>query len=107
MPILGREEKAELEAMIHARLASLYDAQGAGALMAPRLAVVLRATGITVEDATDARDALACVELQGLFTLLCYRASDGGPPMPRDALQNLATEAASAAALQVNRIAPG
>lgn len=107
MPLLGREEKAELEAMIHARLTARYDDGGPDALMAPRLSVVLRSGGITLEPATAAADVLACVEIQGLFTALCYRASDGGPPMPRDALASLATEAASAAAAQVNRIAPG
>ena len=52
----------------------------------------------------DRHHPLAAVEVKTLFTVLCYLTS-GTEAMPRDALDALATEATSAAAAIVNRIA--
>ncbi len=46
------------------------------------------------------------MEIRTLFTALCY-LTGGTLAMPRDSLESLATEATSAAAQQINRLAPG
>ena len=55
-------------------------------------------------DSGETPDPLAAVELRTLFTALCYLTA-GSPTMPRDALEALATEATSASAAQINRLA--
>ena len=53
---------------------------------------------------SESRDPLASVPVKTLFTALCYLDSPTRA-IPRDALSSLATEATSAAAAQINRIA--
>ena len=105
MPLLGHAEKAELEKLILERLEALYRQQGAAAILHPRLRVVVHGKGVEL-DHGDTRDPLAAVEVRTLFTALCY-AEGGDAAMPEAALATLATEAMTAAAVQVNRIVPG
>jgi hypothetical protein len=55
-------------------------------------------------DSGEKADPLAAVPVRTLFTALCY-VTGGTLALPRDALVSLATEATSAAAQQINRIA--
>ena len=105
MPLLGNAEKAELEQLILAKLTEHYDKHGSSALLVEGLRVVVNGSGITL-DGGEARHPLAAVEIRSLFTALCY-VTGGTLALPRDALGSLATEATSAAAAQVNRIAMG
>ena len=57
-----------------------------------------------LKDADRTPDPLACVEVRSLFTALCY-VTGGTLAIPPDALAALATEATSATAQQINRIA--
>jgi len=104
MPLLGNAEKAELEKLILDRFTEHYEAQGASALLAEGLRVVVNASGIAL-DHGEMSDVLAAVEVRSLFTALCY-VSGGTLAIPRDALESLASEATSAAASQINRIVP-
>lgn len=104
MPLLGKAEKVELEALILERFRDRYDQHGPAALLADGLRVVVDGRGVGLDHGEHA-DTLAAVPVKGLFTALCYLAADS-PPMPREALESLATEAASVAAAHINRIAP-
>lgn len=105
MPLLGNSEKAELENLILARLTEHFEAQGASALLAEGLRVVVNGGGIDI-DRGDTPDPLAAVEVRSLFTALCY-VTGGTVALPRDALETLATEATSSLAAQINRIGQG
>jgi hypothetical protein len=102
VPLLGNAEKAELETLILAKLTEHYDGQGASALLAEGLRVVVNGSGVKL-DSGETPHPLAAVEIRTLFTALCY-LTGGTLALPRDALGSLATEATSAAAAQVNRI---
>ena len=104
MPLLGKAEKGQLEQMILARLQAHYDAHGAAALLAENMRVVVDTQGPVLDNGEQA-DPLAAVPIRSLFTALCYLTA-GSPTMPRESLQSLATEATSAAAAQINRLAP-
>ena len=103
MPLLGNAEKGELERLILARLNTHYDDHGSGAMLAEGLRVIVNVEGVKL-DSGETPDPLAAVEVRSLFTALCY-LTGGTLAMPRDALESLATEATSAAAQQINRIA--
>lgn len=103
MPLLGNAEKAELESLILAKLTEHFEQHGASALLAEGLRVVVNGSGVNL-DSGDTQHPLAAVEIRTLFTALCY-VTGGTMSLPRDALSSLATEATSAAAAQVNRIA--
>lgn len=103
MPLLGKAEKGQLEELILAKLSAHYDENGPGALLVDGLRVVVTAAGAELDRGEHA-DPLAAVPLRTLFTALCYLTA-GTPAMPREALEALATEATSAAAAQINRIA--
>ncbi len=105
MPLLGKAEKAELEDIILGKLTVHYDAHGAGGLLADGLRVVVDVDGVRI-DSGERADPLAAVPIRALFTALCYLTA-GAPSMPREVLGSLATEATSALAGQINRIAPG
>jgi hypothetical protein len=105
VPLLGNAEKAELEQLILAKLIEHYDRNGASALLAEGLRVVVNGSGVSIDSGETVRP-LAAVEIRSLFTALCY-VTGGTLALPRDALGSLATEATSAAAAQVNRIAKG
>jgi len=66
--------------------------------------VVVTTAGVTL-DKGEGADPLATVSIRTLFTALCYLTA-GSPAMPRDSLDSLATEATSALAAQINRLAP-
>jgi hypothetical protein len=102
--LLGKAEKAQLETLILEKLQALYDAQGSGALLADGMRVVVTAAGPLL-DKGETTDPLAAVPVRTLFTALCYLTA-GSPAMPRDSLESLATEATSAAAAQINKLAP-
>lgn len=104
-PLLGRAEKAQLEELILEQLTAYYDAQGSQSLLEDGVRVVVNGQGVAI-DRGEMADPLAAVPLRTLFTALCY-VSAGTPAMPRDSLPSLATEATSAAAAQINRIASG
>ena len=103
MPLLGKAEKGQLEELILAKLQAHYDAHGPAALLVENLRVVVTGQGAQL-DTGETPDPLAAVELRTLFTALCYLTA-GSPTMPRDALEALATEATSASAAQINRLA--
>jgi len=105
VPLLGNAEKAELEQLILSKLTEHYDKNGSSALLVEGLRVVVNGSGITL-DSGETPHPLAAVEIRSLFTALCY-VTGGTMALPRDALGSLATEATSAAAAQVNRIAKG
>ena len=99
--MLGKPEKRELGALILERLAQHYDTHGSSALLAEGMRVVVNGDGVRV-DSGETTDSLATVSVRELFTALCY-VTAGTPALPRDALEPLATEAASALASQINR----
>jgi hypothetical protein len=103
VPLLGNAEKAELESLILARMTEHYDEHGSSALLNEGLRVVVNGGGVQI-DSGETPHPLAAVEIRTLFTALCY-VTGGTMALPRDALGSLATEATSAAAAQVNRIA--
>ena len=104
MPLLGKAEKAQLEDLILQKLQSHYDANGSAALLGDGVRVVVTTNGVAL-DKGEGADPLATVSIRTLFTALCYLTA-GSPAMPRDSLDSLATEATSALAAQINRLAP-
>lgn len=104
MPLLGNAEKGELERLILARFTEHYESHGSSALLAEGLRLVVSVDGVKL-DGGETPDPLAAVEVRTLFTALCY-LTGGTLALPRDSLEALATEATSAAAQQINRIAP-
>jgi hypothetical protein len=104
VPLLGKAEKGQLEELILQKLREHYDSNGPSSLLVDTSRVVVHGRGVEI-DHGDAIDPLAAVPLKTLFTALCY-LSAGSPPMPREALDSLATEATSVAAAHINRIAP-
>jgi hypothetical protein len=103
LPLLGNAEKGELEALILERITEHYERFGSSALLAEGLRVVVGVDGVAI-DSGETADPLAAVPVRSLFTALCY-VTGGTLAIPRDALESLATEATSAAAQQINRIA--
>ena len=103
VPLLGNAEKAELERLILERLTQYHDANGSSALLVEGVRVVVQVDGVRI-DTGETSDPLAAVEVRSLFTALCY-LTGGSPALPPDALTALATEATSATAQQINRIA--
>ncbi|MGZ5032453.1 MAG: hypothetical protein ACXWAC_04575 [Usitatibacter sp.] len=103
MPLLGKAEKGQLEELILAKFTEHFDKNGPGGLLEDGLRVVVEARGVAI-DKGETRDPLAAVPVRTLFTALCY-VTAGTPTLPREALQGLATEATSAAAAQINRLA--
>ena len=103
MPLLGNAEKAELERLILERLTQYHEQHGSSALLLEHVRVVVQVGGVSI-DKGEVKDPLAAVEVRSLFTALCY-LTGGTPALPPDALTALATEATSAAAQQINRIA--
>jgi hypothetical protein len=103
VPLLGNAEKAELERLILERLTDYHHQHGSSALLAEGVRVVVEVDGVRI-DKGETQDPLACVEVRSLFTALCY-VTGGTLALPADALGSLATEATSATAQQINRIA--
>jgi len=104
VPLLGKAEKAQLEEMILKRFQEHFDAHGPSGLLGENVRVVVNPDGVAL-DGGENPDPLAAVPIRSLFTALCYLTA-GSPTMPRDSLESLATEATSAAAAQINRLAP-
>ena len=102
MPLLGTQEKGELEALILGKLERHYKQHGPMSLLEPGLRIVVTSGG--VELATRPQDAIAQVETRSLFTALCYLAADGTQAMPHESLLPLATEATSSLAAQINKL---
>lgn len=106
-PLLGSEEKAELEGLMLECLQSHYRVNGATGLLTPGMSLVVRASGVSLEPRA-AESCLAQIEVRKLFTAVCYLAGDagarGGVALPEDALSSLATEATSATAAQINKL---
>ena len=103
MPLLGNAEKGELERLILERFTEHYERHGPASLLAEGVRVVVNVDGVVLDNG-EAGDPLAAVQVRSLVTALCYTTS-GTQSLPRDALHALATEATSAAAQQINRIA--
>lgn len=107
MPLLGPNERGELEPLVLEKLVAYWDAHGSAGLLVPGVSVVVDASGPSVvANPADGAAVLASIEVRTLFTALCYLSADGPGTIPRDALASLASEATSAVATQVNRIAP-
>jgi hypothetical protein len=105
VPLLGKAEKGQLEELILEKLTEHFEHHGSTGLLAEGVRVVVDGSGVAV-DHGESPDPLAAVPVRTLFTALCYLDSPT-PAVPRDALRSLATEATSAAAAQINRIASG
>ena len=103
MPLLGKAEKGQLEELILEKLTEHYELHGSGALLQDGVRVVVDSQGVAIDNG-ELSDPLAAVPVKTLFTAMCYLTA-GTPAVPRDALPSLATEATSAAAAQINRIA--
>jgi hypothetical protein len=103
VPLLGNAEKGELERLILAQLREYHRTHGPGALLAEGVRVVVSVEGVAIDEG-QSTDPLAAVEVRSLFTALCY-ITGGTIALPPDSLETLATEATSAAAQQINRIA--
>ena len=103
VPLLGNAEKAELERLILGQLTKYHDQHGSSALLHEGVRVVVEVDGVRI-DSGETKDPLAFVEVRSLFTALCY-VTGGTLALPPDALASLATEATSATAQQINRIA--
>ena len=100
--MLGKPEKRELELLILERFVQSYEQHGSEALLQEGLRVVVNGDGVRL-DGGETLDPLAQVPIRELFTALCY-VTAGTLALPRDALETLATEAASALAAQINRL---
>ncbi len=105
VPLLGNAEKGELERLILAQLSEHYAKNGPAALLEEGVRVIVNVEGVAIDRGENA-DPLAAVEVRSLFTALCY-LTGGTIALPPDSLPTLATEATSAAAQQINRIAAG
>jgi hypothetical protein len=105
VPLLGNAEKGELERLILSRLTEHYAKNGPAALLEEGVRVIVNVDGVAI-DRGETHDPLAVVEVRSLFTALCY-ITGGTIALPPDSLETLATEATSAAAQQINRIAAG
>ena len=103
MPLLGKAEKGQLEELILEKLVEHFERHGSTALLAEGVRVVVHGHGVAIDNG-DSPDPLAAIPVRTLFTALCYLDTPT-PALPRDALPSLATEATSAAAAQINRIA--
>jgi hypothetical protein len=103
VPLLGNAEKGELERLILSRLTEHYAKNGPAALLEEGVRVIVNVEGVAI-DRGETHDPLAAVEVRSLFTALCY-ITGGTISLPPDSLGTLATEATSAAAQQINRIA--
>jgi hypothetical protein len=103
VPLLGNAEKGELERLILGRLTEHYEQHGSSALLLEGVRIIVSVAGVAI-DMGETADPLAAVEVRSLFTALCY-VTGGTLALPRDSLASLATEATSAAAQQINRIA--
>jgi hypothetical protein len=103
VPLLGSAEKGELERLILSRLSEHYSKNGPTALLEEGVRIVVNVDGVSI-DRGEAADPLAAVEVRSLFTALCY-ITGGTTALPPDCLETLATEATSAAAHQINRLA--
>ncbi|MDX2218107.1 MAG: hypothetical protein SF172_03715 [Burkholderiales bacterium] len=103
-PLLGPQEKAELEGLMLECLRAHYHANGGTGLLTPGVSLVVRSSGVAIEPKA-ADNCLAQVEVRQLFTAVCYLASEVGEvALPEDALSSLATEATSATAAQINKL---
>jgi hypothetical protein len=105
VPLLGNAEKGELERLILAQLNDHYARNGPAALLEEGVRVIVNVDGVAI-DRGESADPLAAVEVRSLFTALCY-LTGGTIALPPDSLATLATEATSAAAQQINRLAAG
>ena len=103
VPLLGNAEKAELEGLILETLTKYHEQHGSSALLNEGVRVVVQVDGVRIDNG-ETTDPLAAVEVRSLFTALCY-VTGGTMALPPDALASLATEATSATAQQINRIA--
>ena len=103
MPLLGNAEKGELERLILVQLKDYYGKHGPAGLLVEGVRVIVTVEGVAI-DKGETRDPLASVDVRSLFTALCY-ITGGTIALPPDSLETLATEATSAAAQQINRIA--
>jgi len=103
VPLLGNAEKGELERLIFVQLKDYYGKTGPNGLLVEGVRVVVTVDGVKVDEG-QTPDPLAAVEVRSLFTALCY-ITGGTIALPPDSLETLATEATSAAAQQINRIA--
>jgi len=103
VPLLGNAEKGELERLILVQLRDYYGRTGPNGLLVEGVRVVVTVDGVRIDEGQTA-DPLAAVEVRSLFTALCY-ITGGTIALPPDSLDTLATEATSAAAQQINRIA--
>ena len=104
VPLLGKAEKAQLEALILEVLTGRYERDGAGSLLAGDVRVVVHGSGVSLDQGETA-DCLAAIPVNTLFTALCYLDANS-TVIPRDALAPLAAEATAAAATQINRFGP-
>lgn len=103
MPLLGTQEKGELEALILGKLEKHYKQHGPMSLLEPGLRIVVTSGGVELATRPQ-HDSLAQVETRSLFTALCYLAADGTQAMPHESLEPLATEATSSLAAQINKL---
>ena len=103
MPLLGNAEKAELEGLILEKLTQYHEQHGSSALLNEGVRVVVAVDGVRIDNG-ETSDPLAAVEVRSLFTALCY-VTGGTLALPPDALASVASEATSATAQQINRIA--
>jgi hypothetical protein len=103
VPLLGNAEKGELERLILVQLKDYYGKKGPHGLLVEGVRVVVTVDGVRIDEG-QTPDPLAAVDIRSLFTALCY-ITGGTTSLPPDSLDTLATEATSAAAQQINRIA--
>jgi hypothetical protein len=104
VPLLGKAEKEQLEALILEKLTEHYDRRGSDALLRAGIRVVVHGEGVLI-DTGEHGNPLAAVPVHTLFTAMCYLDGETAA-VPREALASLASEASNAAAAQINRIAP-
>ncbi len=104
---LSQAEKRELERVLIAELTRHYDDHGAVSLLAPDLCILIDGSELVIQPKPqESSDFLACVEIRSLFSAQCALAVGlEQTALPRDVLPDLATEATSAIAAQVNRLA--
>ena len=102
VPLLGKAEKAQLEALILEKLTAHHERHGAASLLADDVRIVVQGNGVTL-DHGETSDPLAAIPVKALFTALCYLDS-ASAVIPVEALGPLAAEATTAAATQINRI---
>ncbi|MBI3715007.1 MAG: hypothetical protein HY255_03305 [Betaproteobacteria bacterium] len=104
---MSHAEKRELEVLLRTKLLAYQDRHGPTSLLQPDVFVVVDTSGTRVQQGRpEAGSFLAAIETRSLPSAISLLAMDQKDiVVPRDIVKFFGTEAASAAAAAINRIA--